>query len=302
MKKLLIAFIIVCLHISAASAQELNCSVEVISNRVQGVNPAIFESMQQTIFEFMNNRRWSNDQYTIEERINCSLILNIEPNASAGSNTFSATLQVISTRPVFGTDYSTPVINLQDKNLTFDFLPNTQYNFNPDQFQNNLVHTLAFYAYIILGYDYDTFSPKGGTAYFQQAQRIVQAAQVSSASGWKAFEGDKNRYWIAEDIMHRTFEPMRECLYEYHRKGMDVMSEKMPQGRTAVINSLSKLDKVHKVKPLAYNTQNFFLAKSDEIVNIFIQAQPNERNAMYELLARLDPGNLSKYEKMQKGK
>lgn len=302
MKQLTLTIVLTLIALPGLRAQELNCSIDVISNRVQGVNPAIFESMRQFIFEFMNNRKWTNDQYNIEERINCSLILNIEPGASASSNVYSATLQVISGRPVFNTDYTSPVINLQDRNVTFEFLPNTQYNFNPDQFQNNLVHVLAFYAYIILGCDYDTFSPRGGTPYFLQAQRIVQAAQVSSASGWKAFEGDKNRYWIVEDMLHRTFEPLRDCLYEYHRKGMDIMHEKMPQARTAILNSLIKLDKVHKVKQLAYVTQNFFLAKSDEIVNIFIQAQPNERNALYEVLARVDPGNLAKYEKMQKGK
>jgi hypothetical protein len=302
MKKLFTAIVIVLIQLPGASAQELNCSVEVISNRVQGVNPAIFESLRQTVFEFMNYRKWGNDQFAIEERINCSLILNIEPGASASSNTYAATLQVISARPVFGTDYNSPIINLQDRTVTFDFFPNTQFIYNPDQFQNNLVHTLAFYAYIIIGFDYDTYSPRGGTPYFLQAQRLVQAAQVSNAVGWKAFEGDRNRYWIAEDILSRTFEPMRDCMYEYHRKGMDIMSEKMPQARTAVLNALLKLDKVHKVKPLAFNTQNFFLAKSDEIVNIFIQAQPNERNALYEMLVLVDPGNMTKYQKMQKGK
>ncbi len=302
MKKLFTALVVVLLHLPGASAQELNCSVELITNRIQGVNPAIFESMQEAIFEFMNYRKWGNDQFAIEERINCSLILNLERGASASSNTYTATMQVISARPVFGTDYNSPVINLQDRTVTFDFFPNTQFVYNPDQFQNNLVHTLAFYAYVIIGFDYDTYSPRGGTPYFLQAQRLVQAAQISNAVGWKAFEGDKNRYWIVEDILSRTFEPMRDCIYEYHRKGMDVMSEKMPQARTAILNALLKLDKVHKVKPLAYNTQNFFLAKSDEIVNIFIQAQPNERNALYEMLVSVDPGNMTKYQKMQKGK
>jgi hypothetical protein len=302
MKRFITILFAVFLSGSSLKAQELNCSVEVLSQQVQGVNPAIFQSLQQLIFEFMNNRKWTRDQFTIEERIRCSIILNIEPTASASSNRFSATLQIISGRPIYNTDYYSPLLNIQDKDVAFEFIPNTQYVFNPDVFQHNLLHILAFYAYLIIGYDYDSFSPKGGSPYFQQAQRIVQAAQSSNAEGWKAFEGDRNRYWLAEDIMHRTFEPMRECLYEYHRLGMDLMSEKMQQSRTTCMNALIKFDKIHRVKPMAFNTQLFFLAKSDEIVNIFSQAPPNERNALYEVLAKVDPGNLGKYEKMQKGK
>ncbi len=294
--------LLLCLVSKPLKAQELNCSVEVLSQQVQGVNPAIFQALEQLIFEFMNNRKWTRDQFTIEERIRCSIILNISPTASASSNRFEATLQVISGRPVFNTDYFSPILNIQDRNVSFEFIPNTQYVFNPDVFQHNLLHILAFYAYLIIGYDYDTFSPRGGTPYFQQAQRLVQAAQTGNAQGWKAFEGDRNRYWLAEDIMHRTFEPLRECLYEYHRLGMDQMGEKMQQARTNCLNALVKIDKIHKVKPMAFTTQMFFLAKSDEIVNIFTQGQPNERNSLYEVLARVDPGNMGKYEKMQKGK
>jgi len=165
-----------------------------------------------------------------------------------------------------------------------------------------LVSTLAFYAYMIIGFDYDTFSEKGGTPYFQQAQRIVQSAQVSNFEGWKAFEGDKNRYWLVEDILHRTFEPMRETLYTYHRDGLDRMSDKMRTARQAIMNSIKNFEQVHRVKPLAYNTQQFFLAKSDEIVNLFSEADPPERNQVYEVVSKVDPGNLAKYDKMQKGK
>ncbi len=301
MRRLSALFTFLLLLSYASRAQELNCQVEVITPTIQGVNPAIFESLEQMVFEFMNNRKWTKDQFTIEERIRCNILININ-EASASSNRYSATLQVISGRPIFNTDYYSPILNIQDNNFQFEYIPNTQYVFNPDNFQHNLLHVLAFYAYLIIGYDYDTFSLRGGTPYYQQAQRIVQAAQTSNASGWKAFEGDKNRYWLAEDIMHRTFEPMRECLYEYHRLGMDLMSEKLPKGRTACMRALLKMDKVHKVKPLAYNTQSFFLAKSDEIVNLFSQADPPERNQLFEVISKVDPGNLSKYEKMQKGK
>ncbi|MGB6036942.1 MAG: DUF4835 family protein [Cryomorphaceae bacterium] len=301
MRKSLFILFIFSVFSWSAQAQELNCQIDVIFPQIQGVNTAIFEQMENDIFEFMNNRKWTNDKFSIEERIECSIVINIT-EARASSNTYRAEMQVISTRPVYGTDYQSPVLNVRDVNLTFDYFQNTQYNFNPDQFRNNLVSTLAFYAYMIIGFDYDTFSPKGGTPYYQQAQRIVQSAQVSNAEGWKAFEGDKNRYWLVEDILHRTFEPMRETLYEYHRDGLDLMSEKMRPARQAIMNSLKNFEQVHRVKPLAYNTQQFFLAKSDEIVNLFSEADPPERNQVYEVVSVVDPGNLAKYEKMQKGK
>jgi len=301
MKKYLSLLFTVFVIATQSQAQELNCQVDVIYPQIQGVNPAIFEQMESDIFEFMNNRKWTNDKFSIEERIECSIVLNIT-EARASSNTYRAELQVISSRPVYGTDYQTPVMNIRDVNLTFDYFQNTQYNFNPDQFRNNLVSTLAFYAYMIIGFDYDTFAQEGGTPYYQQAQRIVQSAQVSNAQGWKAFEGDKNRYWLVEDILHRTFEPLRQTLYTYHREGLDKMSEKMRPARQTIMNSLKNFEQIHRVKPLAYNTQQFFLAKSDEIVNLFSEADPPERNQVYEVVSKVDPGNLAKYDRMQKGK
>ncbi len=285
----------------SVKAQELNCQVDVIYPQIQGVNTQIFDQMKQDIFEFMNNRKWTNDVFTIEERIECSLILNIT-EARASSNNYRAEIQIISSRPVFNTDYESPVLNVRDTEVNFEYFQNTQYNFNPDQFRNNLVSVLAYYAYMVIGFDYDTYSPKGGTPYFQQAQRIVQAAQVSNAAGWKAFEGDKNRYWLVEDILHKTFEPLRECLYSYHRLGLDVMSDKAQQGRQQILTSIQKFNQIHRIKPLAYNTQQFFLAKSDEIVNVFKTAPVQERNMAYETLSKVDPGNIAKYDRMQKGK
>lgn len=301
MKKIRLTFLLIVLTTISAKAQELNCQVDVIYPQIQGVNTAIFDQMKQDIFEFMNNRRWTNDKFTIEERINCSLILNIT-EARASSNTYKAELQVISSRPVFNTDYQSPILNLRDKNITFDYFQNTRYNFNPDQFQNNLVSILAFYAYMIIGYDYDTFSLQGGTPYYEQAQRIVQSAQVSNYGGWKAYDGDKNRYWMVEDILHKTFEPLRQTLYDYHRKGLDVMSEQTNVGRQVILGSLQGFTQIHRIKPMAYVTQMFFTAKSDEIVNIFTSAPTPERNTAYEILSKVDPGNLAKYDRMQKGK
>lgn len=301
MKKITALLFLIIAVTFSLRAQELNCTVKIIHKQVQGVNPAIFTQMEEDIFAFMNNRKWTNDVFAIEERIKCSMILTIE-EARASSNTYSASLQIISSRPVYNTDYSSPVLNIKDEDVDFDYFQNTQYTFNPNQFSNNLISVLAYYAYMVIGTDYDTFSPEGGTPYYQIAQTIVQSAQNSSASGWKAYEGDKNRYWLVENILHRTFQPLRNIYYNYHRKGMDVMSEKLQMGRSVILAQLKTLESIHNIKPMAYNTQVFFLAKSDEIVNIFSQAPVQERNELYEVLAKVDPGNLSKYEKMKKGK
>lgn len=300
-KQLILLLCVVFFFAKNSTAQELNCQVDVIYPQIQGVNTAIFDQMKQDIFEFMNNRKWTNDKFTIEERIKCSLILNIT-EARATSNTYTAELQIISTRPVYNTDYQSPVMNVKDNSVVFDYLSNTQYNFNPDNFQNNLVSILAFYAYMVIGYDYDTFSLNGGTPYYQQAQRIVQSAQVSNAPGWKAFEGDKNRYWLSEDILHKTFAPLRNTLYQYHRHGLDIMSDKTQQGRQKIMASLQGFNQIYRIKPQSYLSQVFFLTKSDEIVNIFKEAPVPERNSVYETLSKVDPGNVGKYDKMQKGK
>lgn len=301
MRKFLFVTLSFLLLSPAMKGQELSCEVSVIYPQIQGVNTQIFDQMEQDMYEFLNNRRWTNDKFTIEERITCSLILNIT-EARASSNVYKAEIQIISSRPVYNTDYTTPVINVRDVDVVFDYLPSTQYNFNPDQFRNNLVSILAYYAYMVIGYDYDTFSLKGGTPFYQQAQRIVQSAQQSNAPGWKAFEGDKNRYWLVENILHPTFQPMRECLYSYHRMGLDVMSDKLQQGRQQILSSVQKFNQIHRIKPLSYNTQLFFVAKSDEIGNIFKEAPAPERNIAYETLSKVDPGNLTKYDRMQKGK
>lgn len=301
MKRILLIFAVISFIGISAKAQELNCQVDVIYPGIQGVNTDIFDKLKEDIFEFMNNRRWTNDKFTIEERINCSMIINIT-DARASSNTYKADIQVISSRPVFNTDYNSPIINLKETNFTFDYLTNTQFSFNADQFQNNLVSTLAYYAYMIIGYDYDTFSLQGGTPYYQQAQRIVQSAQASNYSAWKAYSSDKNKYWLVEDILHKTFEPLRQTLYTYHREGLDIMSDKAQLGRQKILASLQNFNQIHRIKPMAYVTQVFFTAKSDEIVNIFKKAPDAERNTAYEILSKVDPGNQAKYERMQKGK
>jgi hypothetical protein len=280
-------------------AQELNCQVQVLSNQVQTTDRKIFETLQQSLYEFINNRRWTTDQYMQHERLECSMLINITERVS--TDEFKATIQVQSRRPVFSTSYNSPLINYIDKEFTFRYVEFQPLDFNETQFLNNLTSVVAYYTYIMLGFDYDSFSPQGGTPYFQKAQNIVNQAQNAVETGWKAFEGTQNRYWLTEEILNVQFQPLRECMYLYHRKGLDGMSEKLAPSRVQILDALKKLRKVNQDKPASFTLQVFFLAKSDEIINIFSQANPDEKSQVVALLSEIDPANYNKYEMIMAG-
>lgn len=298
MKKFIVAAF---LGVAAFSvpAQEINCQVQVLSGQIQTSDRKVFETLQQSLYEFINNRRWSSDQYMQHERIECSMMINITERVS--TDEFKATLQIQSRRPVFSTSYNSPLINYIDKEFTFRYVEFQPLDFNETQFLNNLTSVIAYYTYITLGFDYDSFSPEGGTPYFQKAQNIVNQAQNVVEPGWKAFESTTNRYWLTEEMLNVQFKPLRECLYTYHRKGLDDMSEKLAPARAQVLEALKKLRKVNQDKPASFALQFFFLAKSDEIINIFSQANPDEKNQVITLLSEIDPANYSKYEMIMAG-
>lgn len=280
------------------SAQELNCQVTINSNQVQGTQEkVIFDQMQKSIYEFMNNTKWTRDNYTTNERIDCSILINVTNKLSADD--YKASIQIQSRRPTFKSSYNTPVFNYMDENFTFKYGQFQQLEFNINTFSNNLTSVLAFYAYIIIANDYDTFSNLGGTEYYQKAQTIVSNAQSAGETGWKSFESDKNRYWIVENALQPVFQPIRECLYRYHRTGLDLMNEKPDDGRKAILNSTDLLLKVYNDRPASFIMELFFNAKADELVNIFSKALPDEKNKIVETLSRVNPTNTNKYSKIQ---
>lgn len=281
-------------------SQELNCQVSVIAPAIQGTQTRIFETLQTSIREFMNNRKWTKDNFSIEERIECSILITIN-DGSATSTSFGGTIQVQSSRTVFNSNFLSPLLNILDNSFTFGYIENTNLDYSPEQFRSNLTAVLAYYAYMIIGYDYDSFSPEGGTPYFQIAQNIVGQAQNTSEGGWKSFEGDKNRYWLVENILQPQFKPLRACLYQYHRGGMDIMYDKSPQARQVIAASLDGLKTVHQAKPLSYNMQSFFLAKNDEIVNIFKPAPSAEKAKVFGIVSKIDVANISKYQSLTGG-
>lgn len=290
--------IIVCFVSQHLLAQELRCNISISSTKIQGANRNLFETMQSELYEFMNNRKWTEHQYAMDERIECSFFINLERQIS--SDEFSGTIQVQLRRPVFNASYETVLLNIKDNDFQAKYVEFQPLEFNESSNKDNLTNILAYYAYIILGMDYDSFSPEGGTEYFQKAQAIVNNSQNAREKGWKSFESERNRYWLVENILNKSYSGFRACNYQYHRQGLDLMNEKAPEGRAAIAESLKLIQKVFRSRPSVYILQVFFDAKSDELVNIFSQSFPDEKNRVSVILNECDPSNGTKYEKILK--
>lgn len=283
-----------------ASAQELNCRVTVNSSQIQGSEKSAFDALQQSVTEFMNQRKWTNDVFQTNERIDCSILINLTDRIS--NNVYKASIQVQATRPVYGTSYKTTIINHKDPDVQFNYIQFDVLDFTLQSHVSNLTSMLAFYAYMIVAIDYETFSPNGGQDLLQKALTIVNNAQSAGEPGWKAFESDKNRYWMVEHFLDRRFSALRECYYKYHRLGFDVMSDNVDRGRGEITKALLRLEKVHQAVPNSFNMRMFFNSKSDEIVKLYSNAQPDEKNQVLEILEKVDPGNITKYNKIREAK
>jgi len=280
---------------STAKAQELNCQVTVIADRIQTTEKRIFETLQTAIFEFMNNTKWTKDIYQIEERIQCNLLLNL---SEKDGNNMRGTLQISSSRPVYKTSYNSSVFNYSDNQIEFTYLENEPIVFSPDQHRTNLSSFLAYYAYIIIGMDYDTFSQEGGSDYFMKAQTVVNNAQMAREPGWRKSEGSKNRFVVVENLLVSQFQPIRKVMYEYHRLGMDMMYEDKESAIKKMNVSLAQLRNVHLAKPNSFPMQLFFLAKAEEIIEVFSAAPQQEKLKLMNLLQQIDPANVPRYGKI----
>lgn len=295
-----ILVVLLCFFISGLKAQELNCKISIIKEASLEVNSTeleIFKELELVLTELMNNTQWTKDQFTTEERINCSMQLQINKIPSPG--TYVGALQVQSTRSVFNSNYNTLLLNWRDEDLAFVYSRNTLITYSPNQFRDNLSSIMAYYAYFILGMDYDAYSSKGGTKYFNECQQIVANAQNSGAPGWKSSEqGKRNRFWLADNILQVAFEPLRDCNYAYHRSGMDQMYDEKAKGKKALYDALSKLNPVVQVRPNSPNVVNFLLCKRDELKSILSDSEVKEKTDFVTLLKRLDPSNSSKYQEI----
>lgn len=299
MKKIL-GIILLLITYFNSSAQELNCQIQIASSAVQTNDRRVFNTLQTAVFEFMNQTKWTNYVYKIEERIECSILINI--TKWDNSELFEGTIQVQSTRPIYKTSYNSTLLNYLDKDLKFSYIESEPLDFQINSFSSNLTSVLAYYAYVIIGLDFDSFSLNGGSPYYNNAQTIVNNAQATKEPGWKAYESQKNRYWLVENLLNSSYSEIRQAIYNYHRLGLDVMSEKLESGRGAILGSLELLQKANREKPNLFILTQFLSAKSDELINIFSGASPIDKPKAVNILKELDPSNANKYQKIMQGK
>lgn len=279
------------------SAQVLNCQVQVVHQKVTGANEELFKKMQRDIYDFLNNRHWTEHIFAQNEKIECSFLINIVKQNS--SDQFEATLQVTSRRPVYNSSYNTSMLNFKEKesNFIFKYSEGLPLEFNLNVF-SSLTSTLAFYAYIIIGIDYDSFGMLGGTEYFQNALKIANLGQSAGERGWLPYEDQKenNRYWLADAFTNDVYEDLRRINYLYHRLGLDQMADNLTSGRRVISESLQTMKKSYTRRPNALIYKLFFTNKSEELIQIFKESQPTEKTLAYNTLVEMDIANQSKYE------
>ncbi|MNK33947.1 hypothetical protein D3C87_524460 [compost metagenome] len=280
----------------SVKGQELNCSVKINFERITDANPQIFKTLEKSLNDFVNNTRWTSRNFDNNERIDCSMFINV---SAYNSNAFTATLQVQSSRPIFNSTYSSPIFNYNDKDFNFRYTEGENLYYNPNSFDSNLVAMIAFYANIIVGLDADSFQKNNGTTYYQTAQSMVSLAQGGGYKGWSQQDGNQNRYFLANDLLSNTFTPFRESLYEYHYGALDQMADNQKLGKEKIIVALKTLAKVQSVRPNAFLTRVFFDAKSDEIVSMFSGGPMVPITELMELLNRVSPLNSSKWGKIK---
>jgi hypothetical protein len=280
-----------------AQAQDLNARVKILTPKIQVSNKRIFTTLETAMKDFLNNRKWAADAIAPNERINCNFVLNIT-NWDGGSN-FSCEMQVQSSRPVFNSSYTTTLLNINDRDVDFTYTEGQTIDYSDQNFQSNLSSVMAFYAYIIVGMDYDSFSRYGGSPYFAQAQTVVQNAQTASYKGWKAFDSNLNRYWLSENLNNKLYNNLRSFIYDYHRNGLDLMADNAIKARKAISTLLPQLTQVDRKRIGSYLPLAFFTAKDDEFVSIFGKAIGPEKAQAMNTLLQADPSNGNKYETLK---
>jgi hypothetical protein len=280
------------------SAQDLNARVQVLSPKIQGSNKRIFQTLETAMKDFLNGRKWSADPILPQERIDCNFVLNI--TNWDGSSNFSGELQVQSSRPVYSSTYSSTLLNINDKDIDFIYNEGQTIDYTDQSFQSNLSSIMAFYAYIIVGLDYDTFSLYGGSPYFANAQTVINNAQSGSYRGWKAFDGNVNRYWLSENLNNKLYAPLRSFMYDYHRNGLDAMADNVAKGRKEITSILPTLQQINRQRVGSMFPLVFYTAKSDELVSLYGKADPQERVQAMNILLQADPANGNKYQTLQK--
>jgi hypothetical protein len=283
------------LSVYGLSAQELNCTVKVLAQQTGNDKNVVFQTLETQLNEFINTTVWTDQSFGPQERINCSMVINV---LQYNNDAFSATLQVSASRPVFNSSYSSPVYNYNDKTFNFQYLEFQNLVYNPVQFESNLISVLAFHVYMILGMDADSFSPRGGSDYFNQAFTIANYSQQLNGQGWKLEDGLQSRFAYIDNLLSPTFEEIRMAMYNYHRKGLDVMSTDLKEGKTQIADVIGDLQKIHNVRPNSFIMQVWFDAKADEIMDVLSGGPSINIAETVNILNRVAPLHSQKWRKI----
>jgi hypothetical protein len=281
-----------------AGAQDLNARITVLAPKIQTTNKRIFQSLETAMKDFLNGHKWLAESLQPQERIDCNFVLNITQWDNASK--FTGELQVQSSRPVFGSNYNSTLLSVNDKDFEFTYTEGQTIDYTDQSFQSNLGSVMAFYAYIIAGMDNDSFARLSGTNYYALAQSVVTNAQSASYKGWKAFDGNTNRYWLVENLNNKEYEPLRAFLYDYHRNGLDIMADNATKGRKAISAMLPTLAQINRQRLGAMLPVVFFAAKADELVALYAHTDAQPRIDALNIFTQADPANGIKYQELQK--
>lgn len=290
------------IFLAAAHAEEegteLNCTVEVNSSKIQNVNKEIFNTLQQSITEYLNDTKWTDAQFAVNEKIVCKLLLVVN-KYDQGTGKLEGELTIQSQRPVYNSSYLTTLINFKDTKVAFDYQEGDQLVFNEQDMESNLTAILNFYAYLIIAMDFDSFALNGGDPYYEKAANVVRMAQSSGESGWKAFEDPKNRSAVLSAFTDKSTSPIREITYNYHRQGLDQMVVSVDKGRQTITKQFELLKNVYDAQPMSVCLSMFKDAKFDELVNIYSKANQNEKDEVYEILIGIYPAEQERLNKIK---
>lgn len=297
--KLLILSVFFCLFSTEAWSQELLCSVEVNTDAIEGTNKNIFETLKESISNYLNETQWTNTLIAPNERIECKLFLTVKEYSN---DRVKGDLQVQLSRPVYNSNYTTTLLNFKDSKIEFDYREGDPIVFNDVVWTDNLTGILNFYAYLFLALDFDSFSPRGGQPYFDKAQTIVQQAQSSGETGWRTFEDTKNRTSVLYSFTDAKTSGLRDLLYQYHRKGLDEMATSPDKGRANITDSLQELSTVYNYSPMSVGLSIFRDSKMDELVNLYSKAPKVEKEKVYEILEPIYPTDRDRLEKIRENK
>ncbi|MEH3114769.1 type IX secretion system protein PorD [Pedobacter terrae] len=292
-----IVWILVLMGFGKLQAQELNARVTLLAPQVSNISKPTLDALQKTIRDFLNNNKFSNESYKPQERIDCSFVITI--NSWDGGSGYTAEAQIQSSRPVFNSSYNSTLLNMSDKNFDFNFNDGATIDFSDQNYISNISALLTYYAYTIIGMDKDSFGKMGGTPYYKKAQNIINLAQASGNTGWRAADGLRNRFWFNENVLNPIFAELRNFIYSYHLNGLDQLTDN-DKGLTQIVAALPALQQMDKQKLGSIFPNVYFAAKAEEVTNVLSKLNGQERMKAYNMLAEIDPANIGKYEGLKK--